>query len=165
MTFRFRAAVAVALAGVLPSCGNVITTDIIGRTAVASDGTGRPVVLVAVCSGGVDEVRVVEGREGLASSERNPEVATLASSDLQTGLVTINVADPEPPWMGLAAPSRLTRDTLYIASASWSGHDAATSQVSFVGRQLAGLADDAVLVGRGEALPRDAFAEATCTDN
>ncbi len=164
-TARLTVAVAAAAAvGLVPACGNVITTEIIGRTAVARGAQGQPVVVVVVCSGEIDEVRLHEGREGLESDETNPEVAMLASDDAHTGLVEVDLADPEPPWTGSPAPSRLNRIVLYIAAASWSEHDAATSQVSFRGRQLATLADDEVLVQRGEVLPRDELDDLACDD-
>ena len=155
---------AAAVVGLVPACGNVITTDIIGRTAVARGAQGQPVVVVVLCSGEVDEVRLYEGREGLEPDETNPEVATLTSDDAQSGQVEVDLADPEPPWTGSPAPARLSRDMLYIAAASWSGHDAETSQVSFRGRQLATLADDEVLVRSGDVLPRDELDDLACDD-
>ena len=103
---RSTVAFAVAAVGLVPACGNVLTTDIIGSTAVARGTQGQPVVVVALCSGEVDELRLVEGREDLEPEETNPEVATLTSDEAQTGLVEVDLADPEPPWTGSPAPSR-----------------------------------------------------------
>ena len=63
---------------------------------------------------------------------------------------------------GLTGALALNRDVLYIAAASWSGHDAETAQVSFLGRQLAALADNEVLVRGGEVLPRDELDDLAC---
>ena len=70
--------------------------------------------------------------------------------------------DPEPPWTGSPAPSRLTGRMLYIAAASWSGHDADTAQVSFRGSPLATLTDDEVLVRTGDVLPRNEPDDLAC---
>lgn len=156
---------AAAVVGLVSACGNLITTDIIGRTAVARGAQGQPVVVVMLCSGEVDEVRLSEGREGLEPEETNPEVATLTSDDALTGLVEVDLADPGPPWTGSPAPTRLAGDMLYIASASWAGHDAVTTQVSFRGRQLATLTDNEVLVRTGDVLPRNEFHDLACNDD
>ncbi|MGD9957783.1 hypothetical protein [Nocardioides sp.] len=159
---RLRAVLlALGLAVVGGGCGNAVSADIIGTTALTVDGRGAPVVLVAVCDQHVDTIEIYTGREGLEDDEPNPSVASWTSSSPQTGTVTLALDRVSAAWTGPGAV-RLADDTLYIVSASRSDADAETTQVSFRGRAIAALGPDQVIVRDGRVWTRERFDAQAC---
>jgi hypothetical protein len=66
----------------MSGCGNIITEEIVGTTAISIDEAGNPVVVIAVCSGHINQVDVSGDQKGLKPDEPDPDVgSTLLSVD------------------------------------------------------------------------------------
>ncbi|WGX99670.1 hypothetical protein QI633_14090 [Nocardioides sp. QY071] len=158
MTTRLRLVLlALVLAPALTACGNAVTADVIGTTAVTVGADGRPVALVRVCTGGIDTVQVLGDRVGLADDEPNPVLGTWRAGSGNGGTVELVLGATNDGWSGPEELS-LEDDRTYVLSALDSAADAEATQVTFTPVQLASLAPGEVVVRDGEVVPR---AEAT----
>jgi hypothetical protein len=134
-------------------CGNAVTTDVIGTTAVASGPDGDPVAVVRVCTGTIDTVQLLGDRRGLSDDEPNPVVGTWRATTGRDGTVELALGAAVAGWRG-PEELALEEDRTYVLTAADSDEDAEASQVSFTARQLASLGPDRVVVRDGEVVPR-----------
>ncbi len=139
---------AVGAAVALSSCGNLITTEIVGKVGISVDTEGNPVVVVAVCDGYLDQVEISQGREGLAEDETNPLVGTWDAAGQHTGVSELDLAAPGSDWQ-TRTPVSLEPGVLYIVTAHQVGADVQASQVDFDVGDLRGLEPGYVYTGSG----------------
>ncbi len=153
---RTRALIALTLAPAvtaLGACGNAVTADVIGTTAVTLDEDGRPVAVVRVCDGEVDTIQLFGDRTGLADDEPNPVIGTWRATSGRDGTVELVLGGANA---GRNGPEALTLadDRTYVVTAARSGADAEATQVSFSPAQLASLAPGQVVVRDGDVVAR-----------
>lgn len=153
IVLRRPALLALVLTPALTACGNAVTADVIGTTAVTVGADGRPVALVRVCTGGIDTVQVLGDCTGLADDAPNPVVGTWRAGSGHDGTVELVLGAANEGWSG---PEELTLDDdrTYVLTALDSDADAEATQVTFTPAQLASLAPGEVVVRDGEVLPR-----------
>ncbi|MEO6606318.1 MAG: hypothetical protein ABIN55_11935 [Aeromicrobium sp.] len=155
-------AVAVAIAS-LSACGNAVTTDVNGQTAITVDDEGNLVVLVAVCHSSIDQVTIAADREGLKETEENPILGTWTASKPQKGLVTLSLADPGSPWQ--SSSTFVPADAKgYIVIGARTDADVEATQVYFHGGDVAGLTPDDVIVEDAKVQKRSTF-EKVCDED
>jgi hypothetical protein len=75
-----KVATPLVVAVVVAGCGNLIDTEIIGKTGLARRVDGSVVILVNVCSDSVDRVGVYGSRDGLAPDQQNVTLGELHAS-------------------------------------------------------------------------------------
>lgn len=148
---------AVALTG----CGNAVSADVNGSTAITVDASGNVIVLAAICHSTIDEVTISADRAGLKETEKNKTLGTWKSRRPMKGLVSLNLAEPGPDWTG---KSTFTPEASkgYIVIPDQAKADVEAEQVSFHGRDLARLAPGQVLVGDAKIEQRTTF-ERSCS--
>jgi hypothetical protein len=150
----------------LSGCGNLVTTEIVGAVGISVDTEGDPVVVVAVCDGYLDQVAVVQGREGLAEDETNPVVGTWDAAGQLTGVSELDLAAPGSDWQ-TRTPVSLETGEHYIVTARQVDADVQASQVDFFGRDLQGMEPGFVYTGAAPELDEHeaaAFEAASCPD-
>lgn len=142
-----------AVAIVLTGCGNAVSTQIVGTTGMTVDHAGKPVGLVAVCDGSVDQLTISGDRTGLKEDQPNKDIGMWkASAPDAAGIVTVDLGEDAPV---------LEEGRTYIAIADRSDADAEATQVTFSLADLAALAPGHVLVRDAEVQTRADF-EASC---
>lgn len=126
----------------LSGCGNIVNTKIIGSTAMTVSPDGDPVAVIAVCSDYVDEIDIGLGRGGLEEDEENVMVGTWTATEPQSGLVQVNLVNPEPPWQG--PDITFEGGVLYIIGAYPADEDMSAGQSALSGAQMTDLEPDTV---------------------
>lgn len=153
-----------ALIVVLTGCGNDASATIVGTTGITVNEAGKPVALVALCEGSVDQVTISGDRTGLAEDEPNPDIGTWKASEPDgSGVVTIDLGalSADPDWTMGDVPA-LEEGRTYIAIADQSDADAEATQVTFSLADLTPLTPKQVLVRDSEVLTRAEF-DASCS--
>lgn len=156
-----RAALVLGAVALLSSgCGNIITTEIIGATAVTVDDEHHPVVVVQLCTGTIDHLELSGTREGLSDEEPNPSYGGWDARSPAHGSISVNLGTGSQGWTGPAFSPEPGRH--YIVDASSSTADAATSQAVFSAEDLARLQPGQVMRGDGEVVSRTRFETDAC---
>jgi hypothetical protein len=155
-----RAAALSAAALALVGCGNNVTADVNGSTAIAVDKSGNVVVLAAICHSMIDEVTISADRTGLKETEENKILGTWKSRKPMKGLVSLNLAEPGADWT--TTSTFVPEDAKgYIVLPEQTKADVEAEQVYFHGRDLAKLTPDQVIVEDGKIQKRSTF-EKSC---
>lgn len=147
---------------VLSACGNWVTTEVSGRTAVGVRDDGSAFLLVAPCGAAYDEIHVSGDRQGLDPDEENPQVGSWTLETPLEETFEIDLGGVPAGWEGSPRSVHIDADHGYIADASSSSVDVQTSQVYFRGRQLSSLSVDEVLVGNRQVWTRKRFEADAC---
>jgi hypothetical protein len=154
-----KVATPLVVAVVVVACGNLIDTEIIGKTGLTRSADGSVVILVNVCTDSVDHVGVYGSREGLAQDQQNSTLGELHASKPQSGFVEVALAAPESPWT-TDPVVQLPDDpgSLFIVIANTDG-DTSTqaAQVSATRHQVNALPQGSVLVSSAKQIARSEF--------
>lgn len=157
-----RVATPLVVAVVVAGCGNLIDTEIIGKTGLTRSADGSVVILVNVCTDSVDHVGVYGSRNGLAQDQQNATLGELHASKPQSGSVEVSLAAPEIPWT--ADPVVQLPDdpgSLFIVIASTDGNKSTqAAQVSATRTQVDALPQGFVLVSSAKQIARSEFGSA-----
>lgn len=140
----------------LTACGNAADAAILGRAGITVDEAGKPVAVVRVCHGEIDEIELLGDRAGLADDEPNPVIGTWQAERGATGTVELHLTADNDGWTGRPV-AQLETGRTYVLAASDGDADAEASQVSFTPAQLADLDAGQVIVADGSVQDRSAL--------
>ena len=155
---------------VLTACGfgNSITVHQRGRIGVTVDETGRPVLAVLTCRKATPQVDLAEGRHDTDPPDRpNVQRGNWQARASFTGVQMLPLASAGPNWEQTGPRTgQLEPDRLFVAGGGTTeDDDAVLQQVTFRGRDLAGLDPGRVRVGEGTVQSMDQFRAYRCADD
>jgi len=135
----------------LTACGNLVTAEVRGESALSLNEAGEVLLHVDTCDYRLNGVGVYEGREKLPGGEENVLMGELAADRSQNGRVTVNLQSPEPPWEATdPVAMRESDDLIYIViptpDRTVAGRDEAIPQVAATMTQLRALKPGEVLI-------------------
>lgn len=135
----------------LSACGNLVTADVRGESALSLNGTGEVLLHVDTCDYRLNGIGVYEGREKLPGGEENVRMGELSTDSPQHGMITVNLQSPETPWEATdPVTMRESDDLIFIViptpDGTVAGRDEAIPQVAATLTQLKALEPGEVLV-------------------
>ncbi len=142
-------------------CGNAITTEIVGATAVSLDRSGAPQFSLAVCSGSVGVIDLYGPHQGDESTSQRPIGVWRAATPVTADTV-VNLENPGPPWTVERDPGALKPGERYSAFGSSTTEDEEISQVDFTLRRLGRLRAGQALFRSSRIIDSGALHSAVC---
>ena len=145
-------------ATVLPSCGNLVYTDIEGQTGVGRSESGDIEIHVQPCGTKVDYI-AVSGKFEYPTSEAstgsvppeggNPDFGRLKANKPQRDPFVVNLNNPPAPWK-IESPINLPADesTWLLISATPTSQDKETARVVVQKQSILQLQPGDILIGK-----------------
>lgn len=134
----------------------------IGRLGVTVTDQGAPILVMAICRGSIDRVRVVGPNR---SPKVNEELASYESAEPLTGYRELDLFDPGAGWPTRSALTRSTLDRQKVVVASARSDKAVLTGVSFSSEDLRSLTPGLVQSATGQWAQRrsvEEFRAAAC---
>ncbi|TKV61011.1 cell division protein CrgA [Nakamurella flava] len=134
----------------------------IGRMGVTVTTQGEPILVMMVCRGSIDRVRVVGPNR---TPQFNEELATYTSVDPVSGYQELNLLDPSVGWQTGSPLTQSTLDGQMLVIASARSDKAVLTDVSFSSEDLRSLTPGLVQSASGQwaqRRPVDEFRAAAC---
>ncbi|MBA2698909.1 MAG: hypothetical protein H0U61_09070 [Nocardioidaceae bacterium] len=142
-------------------CGNAITTDIIGAVGVSLDRAGSPQLVLAVCSGSVDEIELYGPHQGGETTSQEPIGVWRAKESVTAGTV-LDLSNPGSAWTVVRDPGTLKPGESYSAFGVSLSEDQEISQVDFTLDRLKRLSADQVLYYHSKRVKADELHATVC---
>lgn len=136
MSARIAATTALLAMVALGAAGCTKDPVVVGRMGITANAKGQPVLVLATCSGSIDDVTLSQLPYGQQTA--NGEVGEWTTESKIHGTSRLDIGAPAPPWSGAGVSVRSALH--YIASAGSSENETdALNDVTFQGRQVAAL--------------------------
>ena len=127
-----------------------------GATGISADSAGRPVIVVAVCTGQMEDVFLTEPHGTTTQT-----IGEWQTQRVSTRAVSVPVlTQPGSEWTVAAAPTRLQSTTSYSAVAESSDRKWQMRPIEFTAADIAALNPATVLYDRGRVTRADFYAKA-----
>ncbi|WP_146183422.1 hypothetical protein [Corynebacterium liangguodongii] len=147
---------------VLPSCGNLVYTDIEGKTGVALNASSEIEIYVQPCGTRIDQITISgelkqptnEPNDTSApSTGGNPDFGKLKADVPQQDLFAVNLSSPTAPWK-IESPINLPADesAWLLISAFSSSQDKETAGVAVQKESLLQLQPGEILIGKSTVI-------------
>jgi len=142
-------------------CGNVITTETNGASAMSLSRSGTLQLNLIVCSGSVGSLSLYGPHRGSESTPQKPLGSWLAK-DPVTADALIDLDDPGPAWTMQRDPGRLQPAVVYSVLAGSRTEDEELSQVDFSLDRLQSAPAGTVLYHDAEVVTADSLRATVC---